>query len=95
MTNDAIAVLNCLFQTIWSLFTSWHIPGTNVTPAGFFLFLISAGIGLRYALLILHRPPAGYGNAVIESAKRGSGVGGHYGVTPANALGTGSSLRKG
>lgn len=56
MTNDAIAVLQCLFQTIWSLFTTWHIPGTNVTPAGFFLFLISAGVGLRYAILVLHRP---------------------------------------
>lgn len=95
MTSDAIAVLNCLFQTIWSLFTSWCIPGTNVTPAGFFLFLISAGIGLRYALMILHRPPSGYGDAVLESAQMRSGVGGHYGVTPTNALGTGSSLRKG
>ena len=95
MTSDAIAVLNCLFQTIWSLFTSWCIPGTNVTPAGFFLFLISAGIGLRYALMILHRPPSGYGDAVLESAQMRSGVGGHYGVTPTNALGTGSYLRKG
>lgn len=56
MTDDAISVLNCLFQTIWSLFNSWCIPGTNVTPAGFFLFLISAGVGLRYAILVLNRP---------------------------------------
>ena len=33
MTNDALLVLQTLFQTIFSLFTSWHIPGTNVTPA--------------------------------------------------------------
>ena len=56
MTNDAISVLNCLFQTIWSLFNTWYIPGTNVTPAGFFLFLISAGVGLRYAFMVLNRP---------------------------------------
>lgn len=68
MTNDAIAVLNCLFQTIWSLFTEWCIPGTNVTPAGFFLFLISAGVGLRYALLILHRPSGG-GLAITTTAR--------------------------
>lgn len=68
MTNDALAVLNCLFQTIWSLFTTWHIPGTNVTPAGFFLFLISAGIGLRYALMILHRPNNGVSSAVRGAA---------------------------
>lgn len=33
MTDDALLVLKTLFQTIFSLFTSWHIPGTNVTPA--------------------------------------------------------------
>lgn len=33
MTNDALLVLQSLFQTIFSLFTSWYIPGTNVTPA--------------------------------------------------------------
>lgn len=58
MSNDALAVLDCLFHTIWSLFTSWHIPGTDVTPASFFLFLISAGIGFRYVLSFLHSPNA-------------------------------------
>ena len=33
MTSDALLVVQCLFSTIWSLFTSWYIPGTNVTPA--------------------------------------------------------------
>lgn len=33
MTNDALAVLVCLFSNIWRLFNSWRIPGTNVTPA--------------------------------------------------------------
>lgn len=33
MTNDALLVVETLFSTIWSLFTSWYIPGTNVTPA--------------------------------------------------------------
>ena len=47
MTNDAIAVLKCIFQTIWKLFTNWHIPGTNVSPAEWCLFCLVAGIGLR------------------------------------------------
>lgn len=64
MTNDALSVLNCLFQTIWSLFTTWHIPGTNVTPAGFFLFLISASIGFRYVLSFLHSPNNGISGGV-------------------------------
>ena len=33
MTNDALSVLVCIFNTIWRLFNSWYIPGTNVTPA--------------------------------------------------------------
>lgn len=58
MTNDSLLVLETLFQTIWRLFTSWNFPGTNVTPAEMFLFLISAGIGLRYVLMFLHSPNA-------------------------------------
>ena len=43
MTNDALSVVSLLFGTIFRLFTSWYIPGTNVTPAvAFFgiLFLV-------------------------------------------------------
>lgn len=67
MTNDALLVLETLFQTIWSLFTSWHIPGTNVTPAGMGLFLISSGIGLRMVLNFFHSP-----NAAASSGIRGA-----------------------
>lgn len=48
MTSDAILVLQCLFQTIWKLFTAWRIPGTNVTPAAAFLFFLCAAIGLKF-----------------------------------------------
>lgn len=47
MSNDALMVVQTLFSVIWRIFTSWHIPGTNVTPAVMALFLASAGIGLR------------------------------------------------
>lgn len=47
MTADALLVVQTLFGTIWTLFTSWYIPGTAVTPAAFFLFLMFAGFGLR------------------------------------------------
>ena len=33
MTNDALAIVSCLFSNVWRLFNSWYIPGTNVTPA--------------------------------------------------------------
>lgn len=53
MSNDAVLVLQCLFQTIWRLFTSWHFPGTNVTPAAFFFFLAAAGVGLTFVCRFL------------------------------------------
>lgn len=48
MTSDAILVLGSLFGVIWRLFTSWYFPGTNVTPAVAFMFLLAAALGLRF-----------------------------------------------
>lgn len=47
MTADAVSVVRAIFTDCWSLFTSWHIPGTNVTPASFALFLLAAVFTLR------------------------------------------------
>lgn len=47
MTSDALAILDCIFGTVWRIFTSWNIPGTNVTPGMFLIFLVVAGVGLR------------------------------------------------
>lgn len=57
MTNDAKLILNCLFDTIWRLFTSWDIPGTNITPAEFILFLAFAGVSLRFLFRMLGITP--------------------------------------
>lgn len=53
MSNDALLVVQTLFSVIWRIFTSWYIPGTNVTPAVMALFLASAGIGLRLLVRFL------------------------------------------
>lgn len=50
MTSDALLVLRSLFQTIWSLFTSFLIPGTNTTPAEWAFFLVFAFICLKFFL---------------------------------------------
>ena len=47
MTSDAILILRSIFQTTWTLFTSWLIPGTHTTPAEWLAFLLSVGITLR------------------------------------------------
>lgn len=48
MTADAVLVVKTIFNTIWLLFTSWHIPGTNVTPASFFMFCLVFSFILRW-----------------------------------------------
>lgn len=58
MTNDAMLVLQSIFQVIWRLFTSWYIPGTDgVTPAMAALFFVAAGIGLKFVLRLLGISP--------------------------------------
>lgn len=48
MTSDALSFLSGVFGVLFSIFTSWHIPGTNVTPAMWFVFLLSVGILFRF-----------------------------------------------
>lgn len=55
MTQDAYSIISTTFAQIWRLFNSWFIPGTNVTPAGWFLFLIVAGLGIRTFKRIITR----------------------------------------
>lgn len=47
MTSDALSVVSLLFSTIWSLFTSWFIPGTNTTPAEFAIFILVVFLIIR------------------------------------------------
>ena len=58
MSTDAVSVLECIFQTVWSLFTCFDIPGTNVTPAMWALFILCAGFGLRFFLSFSHSMPS-------------------------------------
>lgn len=59
MSSDAKAILSCLFDVVWRLFTSWDIPGTSVTPAEFLFFLAFAGLSLRFLFRILGVVPSG------------------------------------
>lgn len=47
MTADALLVVQFLFTSIWSFFTSWYIPGTNVTPASMAFFLLAVSLVIR------------------------------------------------
>ena len=71
MSNDAIMVLECLFESVWLLFTSWYIPGTDVTPAGAFMFFAFAGLALRFLYRLVGLTPAVDGDKVIDSVSVG------------------------
>lgn len=47
MTTDAVLVLRTVFDVIWTLFTSWYIPGTHVTPAGWAFFVLFAVLVIK------------------------------------------------
>lgn len=53
MTADALLVVRFLFTTIWSFFTSWYIPGTNVTPAAMAFFLLASAAILKIVKVYL------------------------------------------
>lgn len=53
MTENAIAAVSCIFRESWRLFTSWHIPGTNVSPAAWLVFAVVFYIGLKMVFGIL------------------------------------------
>lgn len=68
MTHDALMVLQCLFDIIWRLFTSWHIPGTNTTPAAFFMFIAVCGLALKFLYRVSGvAPDVGLGISVGRS----------------------------
>lgn len=48
MTEDVYDFVLGVFSTLFSIFSSWHIPGTNLSPAMWFVFLLSAGVLFRF-----------------------------------------------
>lgn len=53
MTSDGILVLRTVFVVIWSLFTSFEIPGTHTTPAEFAVFSLALVLSLRLVKIFL------------------------------------------
>lgn len=68
MTADALLIVQTLFGVVWKLFTGWKIPGTNTTPAGWFLFIGMAVLVLRFLKSVL----PGLSTAFLRSHDSGS-----------------------
>lgn len=48
MTADAIVIVQTLFGSIWTLTTSWNIPGTHMSPAEWAFFSLTLIAVLRF-----------------------------------------------
>lgn len=48
MTADGISALTWLMETVFKFFTSWNIPGTTTTPAGWLLFITVSAIVFKF-----------------------------------------------
>lgn len=59
MTADAALVVQALFNVIWSLFTSWTIPGFNVTPMEFAIFGLFMALVIRFIKRLLAKSGGG------------------------------------
>ena len=70
MTSDAILILQTLFGPIWSLFTSWSIPGTRVSPAEWAFFVL----GTILCIKILKRLLFDHYNDDFNDKGGGSGL---------------------
>lgn len=69
MTSEALSFLQGVFSVLFKLFTSWHIPGTNVSPAMWFVFLLSVVVLFRFLKKL------GFGSANIDDVTKAGKIG--------------------
>lgn len=63
MTGEAFDFFKGVVAQFWILFTSWHVPGTNLTVGGWIVFMLSAGVLFRFLGKL------GFGNASLTDIK--------------------------
>lgn len=56
MSSDVLLLLGGLFRSVWTLFTGWYLPGTNVTPAAFSLSILFVWLIFRWIVRTFGTP---------------------------------------
>lgn len=61
MSNDVIQIITAPMAHIWRLFTGFHIPGTNITPAMVLFFVPFVSLIMKFVkdLLSMNGPSGG------------------------------------
>lgn len=67
MTSDAVRFYLGFIPQIWKFFTSWYIPGTNVTPAALCFFVFAVGLVIRTFKRLTSVPDASFGSSNSRS----------------------------
>lgn len=70
MQTDAFNALRSFMGLIWSLFTGWKLPFTNVTPAMMIFFVLSIKIILKFVNSILSVGPTAIGHSASDELHR-------------------------
>lgn len=73
MTQNFYDCLKTLFGCVWSLLTSFHLPGTNITPAAMILFGALTYIALKFFTNMIGTGGVQESNAFISYNRYNSG----------------------
>lgn len=70
MTAEAVQFLSGFFSRIWAFFTGWYLPGTNVTPVAWALFLLMVIVFIKCFKRLLNTPDASAGGSFKVGDKK-------------------------
>lgn len=70
MNTEAFNALRSFMAAIWQLFTGWHLPFTQVTPAMLLFFGMAVRLIIRFVNALLYVSPSGIGYAASDSLRR-------------------------
>lgn len=80
MSIRILAFVTSYFEQIWRIFTGWVIPGTvHITPAVWFMFVLSLGVVLRFLIKLGFGSPSlndlsQRANDLHDSERSGTGL---------------------
>lgn len=64
MSQDFIQIITVFPSAIWSLLTSFHIPGVNFTPAVMIFGILSFGVAIKFVTGIIDITGHGFSETV-------------------------------
>lgn len=70
MDQNAFIALRSFMAAIWQLFTGWHLPFTQVTPAMLIFFVLSIRIIMKFVNSLLTVNAVSMGFSATDELRR-------------------------